>query len=333
MKLSRCAIVALFSAIIVAPAQATSQRTFVSTQGIDNPTCSLVAPCRTFAAAIAATDAGGEVIVLDSGGYGPVTISQSVSIVAPPGVYAGVSVFSGTGINVAGPDVVVTLRGLTLTGLGGNLGILFTQGTLLVVEDCAISNFAGGISVGGSVKAVIARTRVQRSAVGIGAGNGAAVTVAHSIVEGATFAGVQATNSAPGVTTRLLVTDTVLANGRIGIFGSGGNGAGPVRISAERNQVLGTAVAPPSSYGIVAEGPGCPDNECVRIVATDNVVTAVFNQGIIALPGTTVVASGNRVTESGYGLYGSGGALWTLGNNTVEKNEVDISGTILKSLR
>lgn len=333
MKLSGCTIVALFSAIVVSPVQATSQRTFVSTQGIDNSTCSLVAPCRTFAAAIAATDAGGEVIVLDSGGYGPVTISQSVSIIAPTGVYAGVSVFSGTGINVAGADAIVTLRGLTLAGLGGNSGILFTQGALLVVEDCAISNFAEGISVGGTVKAVITRTRVQRSAVGIGAGNGAAVTVAHSLVEGATFAGVQAGNSAPSVTTRLLVTDTVVANSRIGIFGFGGNGAGPVRISAERNQVLGTAVAPPSSYGIVAEGPGCADNECVRIIATDNVVTAVFNQGIAALPGTTVVASGNRVTESGYGLYAAGGELWTIGNNTVEKNGVDASGTTLKGLR
>ena len=35
-------------------ALAGSQRTFVGTSGTDNPNCSLAAPCRTFAAAIAA---------------------------------------------------------------------------------------------------------------------------------------------------------------------------------------------------------------------------------------------------------------------------------------
>ena len=36
-----------------APALAASQRTFVSTTGVDNPACSIAAPCRGFAAAIA----------------------------------------------------------------------------------------------------------------------------------------------------------------------------------------------------------------------------------------------------------------------------------------
>ncbi|MEO8674060.1 MAG: hypothetical protein ABI569_00675, partial [Casimicrobiaceae bacterium] len=71
-------------------AAATAQRTFVASNGVDNPVCSIASPCRGFAAAVAATSAGGEVIVLDSAGYGTVTISQAVSIIAPAGVYAGV---------------------------------------------------------------------------------------------------------------------------------------------------------------------------------------------------------------------------------------------------
>ena len=63
--------------------------------------CSLAFPCRSFDAAIAQTLLGGEVIVLDSAGYGPAVISQSVSIIAPPGVYGGVTVFSGTGLVVS----------------------------------------------------------------------------------------------------------------------------------------------------------------------------------------------------------------------------------------
>src|SRR5438477_9591417 len=104
-----------------------AQRTFVSAaSGDDVNPCTRALPCRNFQAAIAQTTSGGEVVVLDSGGYGPVTISQAVSLVAPPGVYAGISVFSGAGITVnAGPSDVVTIRGLTLNGLGGNTGIEF----------------------------------------------------------------------------------------------------------------------------------------------------------------------------------------------------------------
>ena len=91
------------------------QRTFVSAQhGDDANACSPTSPCRTFAHALSLTAAGGEVIALDSGGYGAFTISQAVSIIAPQGVYAGITVFSGDGIGItAGGTDVVTLRGLS----------------------------------------------------------------------------------------------------------------------------------------------------------------------------------------------------------------------------
>jgi len=64
-------------------AAATAQRTFVASTGNDAAPCSLAQPCRGFARAITQTNAGGEVIVLDSAGYGPVTITKSVSLIAP----------------------------------------------------------------------------------------------------------------------------------------------------------------------------------------------------------------------------------------------------------
>src|SRR5437870_11556491 len=80
-------------------AAALAQRTFVSAAtGNDANPCTRTAPCRNFAAAIAQTASGGEVVVLDSGGYGTVTINQAVSLIAPSGVYAGITVFSGAGI-------------------------------------------------------------------------------------------------------------------------------------------------------------------------------------------------------------------------------------------
>src|SRR5438093_6424824 len=64
-----------------------TQRTFVSAHtGSDANPCGPTTPCRSFGAAMALTLSGGEIIVLDSGGYGTVTIDKSVSIVSPAGV-------------------------------------------------------------------------------------------------------------------------------------------------------------------------------------------------------------------------------------------------------
>ena len=76
--------------------------TYVATYGSDANSCSLGLPCRTFSGALAQTNAGGQIVVLDSGGYGAVKIDKSVSIVAPEGVYAGISVFSGKGVEITG---------------------------------------------------------------------------------------------------------------------------------------------------------------------------------------------------------------------------------------
>lgn len=136
--------------LVLAPglAQAAAQpRTFVSAKkGSDSANCSRTSPCRTFGRAIAVTTPGGEVIVLDSGGYGAVTISQAVSLEAPEGVYAGITVASGDGITVAaGTSDVVVLRGLTLVGAGtsGN-GITVASAGTVHIEHCTIRGFAAG---------------------------------------------------------------------------------------------------------------------------------------------------------------------------------------------
>jgi hypothetical protein len=123
-----------------------AQRTFVKSDGLDTNPCSLAAPCRSFAIAIAATTPGGEVIVLDSAGYGPVTITQSVSIIAPDGVYAGVSVPSDDGITIDGSGIQVALEGLTINGTGSTAnGINFIQGSALRIAKCSIANMGGGL--------------------------------------------------------------------------------------------------------------------------------------------------------------------------------------------
>ena len=145
---------------------AAAQRTFVASSGLDSNACSLVAPCRSFQAAMAQTSPGGEVIVLDSAGYGGVTISQAVSIVAPPGIYAGVSVLSGTGIIVnAGAGNKVTLRGLTINGLGGTVAIAFTSGDALYVNNISIAGFStpGALGISAALGASVGNLVIEDS--------------------------------------------------------------------------------------------------------------------------------------------------------------------------
>ena len=74
-------ILALASfALLAGNAHAAAQRTFVASNGNDANTafnCSIVNPCRGFAAAVGVTTVNGEVVALDSAGYGAFTISQS----------------------------------------------------------------------------------------------------------------------------------------------------------------------------------------------------------------------------------------------------------------
>ena len=74
-----CATLALAFTIT---AQAQNNRSFVSTLGNDASACTTSAHCRTFTRALAVTNPKGEIVVVDSGGYGPATITQPVTISA-----------------------------------------------------------------------------------------------------------------------------------------------------------------------------------------------------------------------------------------------------------
>src|SRR5437667_3771599 len=140
LKIRLAAVMSLlFSAAIFAQ----NNRSAVSLSGSDLATCTVPDPCRTFNSAISRTNAGGEVIVLSSAGYGPCTINKSVSIISPPSYHAAIAPTSGDAVIVDVDNAVVVLRGLTLNGsLGGATGVFFTgqsvtpSNTKLYVENC-----------------------------------------------------------------------------------------------------------------------------------------------------------------------------------------------------
>jgi len=144
---------ASLSLIVAAlPASAvTYQRTAVASYGLDTNQCRLADPCRSFNAAIAQTSPGGEVVILDTAGYGPMAINKAIKIIGPSGVYGGISVQGGanptTGILInAGDNDDVVLRGLDVTGVAGTpplplIGIDIQNAGAVHIEKSSIGNF------------------------------------------------------------------------------------------------------------------------------------------------------------------------------------------------
>ncbi len=133
-------------------AQAQS-RTWVSGVGDDVNPCSRTAPCKTFAGAIAKTAVGGEIDCLDSGGFGTVIITKSITIDGT-GVLGSILAALSTGINInlnnpADAAKTVRLRGLSINGVGTGInGINFMSAGFVSIEDCVIDGFtANGINV------------------------------------------------------------------------------------------------------------------------------------------------------------------------------------------
>jgi hypothetical protein len=126
--------------------EATVPRAFVSTGGADGNPCSAIQPCRSFDKALTVVQAGGEIVVQNSGGYSTgFTITQSVTIDAA-GFNASVINTNATELCTisAGASDRVVLRGISFHGAGVGLdAINVTQVGSLYVEHCSIAEFQG----------------------------------------------------------------------------------------------------------------------------------------------------------------------------------------------
>jgi Pro-kumamolisin, activation domain/Divergent InlB B-repeat domain len=155
-----------------------SDRTWVSaTTGSDANPCTREAPCLTFAAAFAMTSAGGEINVLDTGDFGPVTITNAVTLRADVG--AGILVSNNSSIIVqAGATDQVVLEGLDIEGLGSGLdGVKVLSAGSVYVLNCRIHHFTGnGVNMNSNVassRVFIEDSIITQNATGVAVqGNG-----------------------------------------------------------------------------------------------------------------------------------------------------------------
>jgi hypothetical protein len=266
--------------------------------GDDVNPCSRTAPCKTFPGAISKTAAGGEIDVLDPGGFGGVTITKSITIDGKGGFVAGVLV-SGTNaviINAAATDTVY-LRGLDFEGLGTGLSaIRILSAGQVIIEDCRIEGFVtAGIEVANSTNPVEV---VIRNSTVINSG-------------GASNAGIWVH---PGGTTTaaVLVEGTLVDNNRNGIRVED-RGKMTVRESVITNSLnLGlTTRATAAAAEMLVDG----------CTITNSVSTGIRPVG----PSTSII----RLTKSTVTMNATGlstdavGQIISLGNNTIRGNTVD----------
>lgn len=284
--IAAAAVLVVLQWLLAAPAFAQASRTWVSGVGDDANPCSRTAPCKTFAGAISKTAAGGEISVLDPGGYGALTITKSITLNGE-GTLASILVSGTNAINVSTNTTdVVIIRNLSLDGIGTGInGINFLAGGKLVVENVTIFGFTGnGISFTPTVASnlAVSRTNIHDCLRGILVQPGPSGTAM------ANLTGVVLTGNTLGL--RVFDAGSVTVRDS-SIDGNSGNGvavAGATRVadaSIENTDVSGNAAA-----GIFSGTLG--------IVRISNVM----------------------VTRNATGLSASGGAIVSFGNNRVLGN-------------
>jgi len=335
------------AATTLAPADAfaTLQRTFVASTGNDANPCSLPQPCRGFTRAVSQTSPSGEVIVLDSAGYGPVTITKSVSLIAPAGIHAGITVFSGDGITVNIPSGVVVLRGLTISGQGGANGVNLLAASRLRIENCVISNMGvDGVmySVNATELIVIDTIARDNGGSGIGGDSNAFVVLDHVRSEHngtngfymAALAGgeanasisdsVFALNGSNGIWVAATGTSTMFAQIERSVVAN--NGDDGIRISAQQDAKLGAtvtqnAITRNAVNGISVNGPGL-----AGVTVSENSILHHLDIGVHANGVATVVwmnansLSQNRNTLVPDVVASNGAIIRTAGNNAGVNN-------------
>ncbi|CAH1193066.1 Right handed beta helix region [Candidatus Nitrotoga sp. BS] len=306
-KFSSICLIAIMSTVMVTHAQARS-RSFVSSYGNDANPCGPFAPCRQFDRAIDVTDPDGEVVVLDSTGFLPVTISKSVSLTAPTGVYAAISVSAAgtSGVTIATPGVSVVLRGLTINGLGGDSGILMTAGAKLSIENCVISNFSIigsssnqlGVLVQTPATVRMVNTLIRDNDIGIQLQEGATADISESKFLGNSTAGIFAFNETAGTTTTAAISNTIVLGSGIGIY------ARVITPTASSKIDISRSIVSSSGVGITAESP------------------ASVGAASVSIRKSMVTGSSN------FGLWNIDGTLISYGNNTLSNNSVNVVGTL-----
>jgi hypothetical protein len=274
------------AALVLSPAaMAQATRTWVSGVGDDVNPCSRTAPCKTFAGAISKTAVNGIINLIDSGAFGALTVTKSITIDGE-GHTAGMLASGTSGVTVNGAGITVTLRNLHIEGAESGLqGVNFIQGARVLIENSRIYGFRGG------------------SGMGVRMVTGGQLVIRNTTINDNTIGVHVETPSAPAVATldNVTITDS-------GSYGVQAAGPGPVYLSVRRSLINSNTL-----HGVHAAGPGG------FITLTENSIS--FNGGTAVnagYPGASIRVSGNVIVDNTttFGIVG-GAYIGSDGTNRV----------------
>jgi len=316
-------MVVVVSILVSTSVFAQNNRSAVSLTGNDAATCTVPDPCRTFDVAISKTNAGGEVIVLSSAGFGPFTINKSVSIISPPAYHAALAPTSGNAITINVDNALVVLRGLTLNGsLGGANGITFTgaataSNTKLYVENCVISGFSNnGLNFARNGTFFISNTTIRQSqgdGILIDGSPASSASIDHALLEGNLY-GLLVENAT------VAIRDSVAsASGSVAFWALASAPGATADLSADNCQATGGV------FGFYSGGSA----GTALLMVSNSVASSNSNYGVFANNNGTVRASNNTVSRNSIGFIQFGtGVFRSRLNNAVDGNTMETSGTI-----
>ena len=295
----------LCASLISSTVHALANRVFVSARsGNDANSCDNInTPCQTFAGAVLQLNPGGEAIVLDSGGYGPVTITQAVTIEAPPGVTAFIHPPSGDGVTInADTSDAVVLRGLVLN-VGTNNGITVNTVGTLTVENCLISGFTNfGIQMAGAGVLSLKNTDVKGCFIGLEIQNSSGTVRAsldHCHLDG-NAAGFRSETVSPGVSKTTATNTTANNNEQTGWI-SGNSSSG--------TEILNLEFCSASGNGIGRGVLGFSTNVASRVRYSNCIFANNGTYGVDQVGSTVESRGNNTITGNGtaptHGTIGS----------------------------
>jgi hypothetical protein len=246
-----------FSQFPFGAAHAQATRTWVSGVGDDVNPCSRTAPCKTFAGAISKTAAGGEISVLDPGGYGAVTVTKGITLNGE-GTLASILSSGTNGININAPaGAKIIVRNLSINGAGTTLGlngIRLISASQLIVERTQIYGYSqAGIDVNTTAAGAVLNVKdvvISQVATGINVtssvANGVKGSVVDTNVHSATSVAVLL-----GTNANVAISNSTLANNAQGLIVNGAGSTADLSNSVVANNTVGLGINAASKIRMV----------------------------------------------------------------------------------
>jgi hypothetical protein len=296
--------IAILTLCFASMAQAQATRTWVSGVGDDANPCSRTAPCKTFAGAISKTATGGEISVLDPGGFGAVTITKSITINGD-GTLAGILAANTVGVIINPTSTsTVTLRNISIHGAGnGTDGIRILNGANINIENCSIQGFINqGIDIIPSTAGLVQQ-----------------VNVINTQIRHNTQQGIQILTSG-GAQVKLTVTDSVINDhGLAGIDVAGQNNSASITRTTLSDNNPGAQVQLASSTMFVDSCLIANNTTGINSGVGQAAITRVHNSSIVN--NTTAAAAGTGTVVGFFSnmVAGNGGTNTLTGASVAQQ--------------